>query len=171
MTSDTPKSSSSRVQDQIHLQTVPVEADYDDLPPAYEPGPRRRSPPGAAAGFTSGGRVSSSSATSRDGLNAATRDSPVPNAEGYLRTDPMHWELKEQRGDWDKYENMPGCLCATSGGVLCSARGGIMCSDREGFFCSDRQGMFFSDRGGLWCGDLGAKFCSSTGGEAAQENN
>lgn len=163
-----PKTSSPRGNNQFHLQTVPVEADMDDQPPAYEPGPRRRSP-GAADGFTSG----VSSATTNRETPAASRGQaspPVPNAEGYLRTDPMHWELKEKRGDWDRYETVPGCLCSTTGGVLCSARGGIVCSDREGFFCSDRQGMFFSDRGGLWCGDLGAKFCSSTANESLQNS-
>lgn len=150
-------------------QTIPHEAE-DDLPPAYEERSRRVGAPQPITPTTSRSSTGNNAAAENTtSIPLVARNSGVRNdPEGYLKTDPMRWDLKEQRGDWDKYDQDPGCLCSTTGGVLCSARGGVMCSDREGLFCSDRNGRFFSDRGGLWCSDLGGAFCSSGGNEAKE---
>lgn len=158
----------------LQRQTVPHEAE-DDLPPAYEERSRRAGAPESITPVTSRSSSTGNNAAAAENATAiplVTRNSGLRNdPEGYLKTDPMRWDLKEQRGHWDKYDQDPGCLCSTTGGVLCSARGGVMCSDREGLFCSDREGRFFSDRGGLWCSDLGGTCCSSGGNEAAKEAN
>lgn len=148
-------------------QTIPNEAE-DELPPAYEEGSRQH------AGQPRPVARPSSSSTPSDRISTIGPDIPLVatgtsrrnDPEGYLVTDPMRWELKAQRGDWDKYDDQAGCLCSETGGILCSSRGGVMCSDREGYFCSDRNGRFFSDTGGLWCSDLGGTCCSSGGNQA-----
>ncbi|ROT38936.1 hypothetical protein SODALDRAFT_148818 [Sodiomyces alkalinus F11] len=150
-------------------QTIPIEEE-EDLPPAYEEGSRRNTRAASAANNSPHRPTPDAyrpAVTAAMTAAAATPARPSDDdPDGYPKTDPMHWDLKERRGDWTSHDHEPGCLCSNSGGLLCSTRGGVMCSDRGGFFCSDRDGMFFSDRGGLWCSDLGATFFSSGGGEA-----
>ena len=82
---------------------------------------------------------------------------------GYKPSDPMRWELRERNGDWDKYEDMPGCCMSSTGGCCASTRGGCCFSDRGGCCFSDREGCCFSDTAGCCFSDT-AGCCFSNRG-------